>query len=61
MIRVLRLMEYVYETPEQAQEDMERWQVPSNGSKVFTPKSGKVIRSSTIIDLNYEADDRTNQ
>ena len=53
MIRVLRLIEYVYETNDRAQEDMERWEIPANGAKNF---GGMVIKSSIITDLNHEAD-----
>ena len=53
MIRILRLMEYVYETNDRAQKDMERWEIPANGAKNF---GGMVIKSSIITDLNHEAD-----
>ena len=43
--RVLRLIEYTYESVEQAEEDMLRWSIPANGGMGFGEKA---IRSSII-------------
>lgn len=45
-IRVLRVLEYTYDTVESMEHDMERWQIPANGSK--TPGSRQVIKSATF-------------
>ncbi len=55
-IRVLRLIEYVYDTPDEAQKDMERWGVPANGS--YSPNPSKSIRSAIISDLNWHPSPR---
>jgi hypothetical protein len=50
-------MEYVYETPQRAQEDMDKWAVPANG--VHAVGNGLTIRSSIITDLHYHTEDAT--
>lgn len=53
MIRVLRLIEYTYETPERAEEDMGKWQLPASGSSAF---GGLVVKSAIITDLNFKGE-----
>lgn len=55
-IRVVRIMEYEYETLEQANLDMSRWQVPAVGAKKFGPpvaegttRFGPMIRSTVLL------------
>lgn len=55
MIRVLRLLEYEYDTPERAEQDMGRWQIPANGS--YNKAYGIVVRSSVIINLNAKKEE----
>lgn len=57
MIRVLRLMEYTYDTPEEAQRDMDRWMVPANGSKVVATRG--TIRSTIITNLDHTPEEET--
>lgn len=48
MIRVLRTLEYWFDTNEAAEQNMNNWAVPANGSIRW----GKTtIKSSVIIDL----------
>lgn len=49
-VRILRLLEYIYDTPERAQKDQERWQIPANGSRI---SGDMVVRSAIIIDMSY--------
>jgi hypothetical protein len=51
MIRILRLLEYVYDDEARAEEDMARWQVPPVGSRRH---GNMTIRSSIITDFNFE-------
>lgn len=44
--RVLRLMEYVFDDVEQADENMKHWAVPANGAKEF--RTGNPVRSMII-------------
>jgi len=44
-IRVLRVLEYLYDDVERMTEDMERWAVPQTGVKQV---SGMAIRSATF-------------
>lgn len=39
MIRILRLIEYNYESYEQAEDDMKNWGVPAFGSRQFGNKT----------------------
>lgn len=48
MIRVTRIMEYEYETMQQCNEDMARWQVPALGDKKFGPLA-PLIRSAVMM------------
>lgn len=56
-VRVVRIMEYEYETLEQANLDMSRWHVPPTGDKKFGPpvsdpetgKFGPLIRSTVFL------------
>lgn len=51
MIRILRLLEYIYEDNERAEKDQGLWQVPAIG----TQRRGNMIIKSTILtDLNFE-------
>jgi len=50
MIRVLRLLEYQYETAEQMEEDMGRWYIPANG---VSTRTKPVIRSATLTNFNF--------
>ena len=45
-IRVLRILEYVYETPERMAQDMQRWGVGANAS--YEAGRGLTIRSATM-------------
>lgn len=54
MIRVLRLLEYVYESAEIAEQDMARWGVPAIGSAPISLSTGKQIRSTILTNLNWE-------
>jgi len=45
--KVLRLLEYTYDTVEDADEDMQRWYVPPVGAKKFNPNN-RGIRSTVI-------------
>ncbi len=56
MIRVLRVMEYEYETIEAANADMARWQVPPTGDKKFGPLA-PMIRSSVMLPQAVTDDD----
>ena len=49
-VRVLRLLEYTFDTPEDAEKHMSNFGVPANG--ISNRGIGMVIRSSIIIDLN---------
>jgi hypothetical protein len=53
MIRVLRIMEYTYDSPEDAEEDMGNWYIPANGTKSGLRK-GLHIKSAVILNLNFE-------
>jgi hypothetical protein len=46
-VRVIRLMEYEYDSFETADRDMKQWQVPSSGARSFG--THEVIRSSVIV------------
>jgi hypothetical protein len=52
MVRVLRLIEYVYEDAETAEKDMANWNAPAIGS---VPRVGpnKRIRSTILTDLDW--------
>jgi hypothetical protein len=53
-IRVTRLMQYTYPDITTATQDMMRWTVPSNGSKVF---GNKVVSSAVMpVDLLHPQD-----
>lgn len=50
-IRILRLLEYIYEDNESAEKDQALWQVPAIG----TQRHGNMVIKSTILtDLNFE-------
>lgn len=51
MIRILRIIEYIYEDEETAEDDMSRWNAPAIG---IIPRlnSKKRIRSTIIQDLD---------
>lgn len=44
-VRVIRLMEYTYASGEDAIADMERWEVPANGTRGY---GAQTIRSAVI-------------
>ncbi len=46
MLRILRVIEYTYETPERMVEDMARWQVGANATKYF---GSETIKSAIIL------------
>jgi hypothetical protein len=50
-VRILRLLEYVYEDAEMAETDMTRWQMPAIGTKRIGYMS---IKSTILADLNFE-------
>lgn len=56
MIRVLRLIEYVYDNSEIADKDMSNWKLPAIGEAPLGPNQGKRIRSTTLIDLNFNGE-----
>jgi hypothetical protein len=52
-IRILRLLEYVYESNERAEEDMSRWKIPPVG----TSRHGNMtIKSAIVTDFNFTDD-----
>lgn len=57
MIRVLRLLEYTYETVEEMETDLGRWQVPANGSRWWNPRKpgigikSAVLPGTTLLDV----------
>jgi hypothetical protein len=51
MIRILRLIEYTYVDNEDADEDMNNWQIPPIGGKSFGGQ--KIIRSTILTDLDF--------
>lgn len=48
MIRVLRLLEYVYEDFEAAEADQARWYVPATGVRSIGLGKGNTIRSAVL-------------
>lgn len=50
-VRVLRFIEYIYDTPELAENDMAKWQMPAIGTRYLG--GGKVLKSAIITDLNF--------
>lgn len=52
-IRVLRLIEYVYDTQERADADQARWSMPATG---WRRVGDMTIRSTIITDLNFGED-----
>lgn len=50
-VRVLRIIEYIYDTPEQAELDMAKWQMPAIGTRCLG--GGKILKSAIITDLNF--------
>lgn len=56
MIRVLRLLEYVYDSAEIAEQDMSKWGVPAIGSAPISKSTGKQIRSTILTNLSWEPD-----
>lgn len=52
-IRVLRLIEYVYDSQERADADQARWQIPA----ISWRRAGDMmIRSTILTDLNFGED-----
>lgn len=47
-VRVVRVMEYHYDTLEKANEDMARWQVPAVGDKKFGTL-GPLVKSTVLL------------
>lgn len=56
-VRVLRLLEYVYPNHERAEEDMNRWCIPADGTKPF----GTVKISSTTMSVRTYTSDEEEQ
>jgi len=54
-IRVLRLIEYVYDSQERADADQARWQIPAIG---WRRAGDMMIRSTILTDLNFGEDFR---
>lgn len=53
MIRVLRLLEYTFETNEQAEKHMSNFGVPANGTHYINGRDGVLkIRSAIIVDFD---------
>lgn len=57
-VRVLRIIEYTYDTQKIAENDMGRWNVPANGT--YKRAEGRIIKSATIMDLNFKDDEDGN-
>lgn len=49
MIRVLRILEYTYDTPEIMEKDMARWQLGANATKIINAANGMTIKSSIML------------
>jgi len=45
--RVLRLLEYTYDTAERMADDMSRWTIPANGSH----RAGQLVIRSAVLPL----------
>lgn len=52
MIRILRLIEYVYDTPLTAEKDMAGWHAPPIGAVEAGPH--KSIRSTILTNLDHQ-------
>lgn len=50
-VRVLRVIEYIYDTSDLAEADMAHWQMPAIGTRYLG--GGKVLKSAIITDLNF--------
>ena len=57
-VRVVRIMEYHYETLDQANKDMANWQVPAVGDKKFSTK-GPLVKSTVLLPHYETAKPRT--
>lgn len=55
-IRVLRIIEYIYEDAKTAEQDMRNWNAPADGMISMGSHSKMQIRSTTITDLDFEFD-----
>lgn len=54
MIRILRILEYTFDTPERAEAHMGQLGVPLNGLFAsHTPGDGMTIRSASIVDFDH--------
>ncbi len=52
-VRILRLLEYIYDNQERAEEDQKHWQIPA----IETRQQGNTVIKSTILtDLNWTGD-----
>jgi hypothetical protein len=51
MIRILRILEYIYDDDDRAEEDMACWKIPPMGSQRH---GNMTIRSAIITDFNFE-------
>lgn len=58
MIRWLRLLEYTFDSPEQAEKHAQCLGVPINGVYKTSISGGIVIRSSTITDFAFDDSDK---
>jgi hypothetical protein len=50
LVRVLRILEYIYYDNARAEEDMARWQVPPVGTRRH---GNMMIKSAVITQLNF--------
>lgn len=61
MIRVVRLMEYEFDTPEFAEQHMASMSIPANGLRVINGTTGTItIRSTSFVDFSYEGKPKEN-
>lgn len=55
MIRVLRLIEYVYPDAQTAEMDMSRWSIPAIGTINY--RTNCPIRSTILTNLDYKGEE----
>lgn len=56
-VRVLRILEYIYESGEAAQQDMQRWGVPAQGRDTFKNASVAIRSGILIAPFDQDLDD----
>lgn len=55
VVRIIRVLEYTYASPEAAERDMQQWFIPGNGTKtVGLGDSKKTVRSAVVMDLGSQ-------